>query len=562
MTRRYPYLSHSVRCPSQPMANKGLFAKEKGKRILIVIISFKIFSSSYLHQCWHLLHIIEPIRRILHRISKTNAIFVEAECTDIVHNENYIVIKDVNPLEGPKPKDAKIYYDKLIVAIGSMPHTMGTKGVEENCLFLKEAADAWKIRTKIMDCFERASFPGQPIEEIKRLLSIVVVGGGPTGVEFAGEIYGIYITLSYLDYIYDDLVNTFPELIKHCTITLVQSADHLLNTYDSKIIDCNYLNDFKNKVTEKEFGRSGIKTLFGSRVTDVEQSKITVLNKADKKNYTLPFGMCLWATGVGARPLTKKFCDSIDEQKNNRAISTDAFLRACGVNNHNVYAIGDCSTISQTPLINHVVELFKEADVNGDNKLSIDELVTLVRHHVQKHPQLLSYVAVLKDKFKEFDVNHDGFLQLDEFRCLIEKIDSDLTTLPATAQVANQQGKYVAQCLNKLDSSHRATTTATNPKPADPNNNNGTADLMPFKYKHLGSFAYIGHRNAVADVPGAFSGGGFGVWWAYRSIYLEKQFSLKNRVLVTLDWWKAIFLTAVCIKRFIDLVNNNIKQLS
>eukprot|EP01133_Synstelium_polycarpum_P009758 gene9758-11395_t len=379
--------------------------------------------------------IMEPIRRILGRLSvKNGTSFIQAEYCSPYHGV---------------PIHVSIPYDKLVIAVGSAPNTMGTKGVTENCLFLKEAMDAGRIRARIMDCFEMASFPGQSESEIRKLLNFVVVGGGPAGVEFAGEIH------------------------------------------------------------EKEFGRSNIKTLLSSRVTEVKPNKIVVLSKIDKKSYEIPFGICVWATGVGPCKITSKFCDSIPEQKNNRAISTDVFLQVIGVPLKNVYAIGDCSTISQHKLLDHIMEVFKEADADSDDKLTIEELVTLVHNNIPKYPQLRSFTDVLKETFVEFDVNKDGFLQFEEFKHLIEKIDSNLTTLPATAQVANQQGAYLAGAVNSKLSDH----------------------VEPFKYKHLGSFAYIGHRNAVADIPGAYTGGGFGVWWAWRSIYLAKQFSFKNKML-------------------------------
>ncbi len=61
-------------------------------------------------------------------------------------------------------------------------------GVVENAIFLKEIEHAQAIRRRIVDNFEAASLPGVSANERQRLLHFVVVGGGPTGVEFAGEI--------------------------------------------------------------------------------------------------------------------------------------------------------------------------------------------------------------------------------------------------------------------------------------------------------------------------------------------------------------------------------------
>lgn len=68
-------------------------------------------------------------------------------------------------------------------------------------MFLKEVWDAQKIRTRLMDCIETAGFPGQTQEEIERLLHMIVVGGGPTGVEYAAELH---------DFLVEDLTTWYP----------------------------------------------------------------------------------------------------------------------------------------------------------------------------------------------------------------------------------------------------------------------------------------------------------------------------------------------------------------
>lgn len=70
-------------------------------------------------------------------------------------------------------------------ALNSVP------GVEKYCFFLKTVADARSIRQRIIECFERASSPTTSDVEKSRLLHFVVVGGGPTSVEFSAELHGI-----------------------------------------------------------------------------------------------------------------------------------------------------------------------------------------------------------------------------------------------------------------------------------------------------------------------------------------------------------------------------------
>lgn len=87
-------------------------------------------------------------------------------------------------------------YDKLIVAVGATSMTHGVEGIE-NTMSLKTIKDAMAIRHKVTENVEKACLPTTTPEERKRLLSFVVCGGGPTGVEFAAELS---------DWINEDLV--------------------------------------------------------------------------------------------------------------------------------------------------------------------------------------------------------------------------------------------------------------------------------------------------------------------------------------------------------------------
>lgn len=79
-------------------------------------------------------------------------------------------------------------YDKLVIACGSVNSTHGVPGLE-NCFQLKTVQDAQGIRRRVMDNLEKAALPSTTEEERRRLLSFVVCGGGPTGVEFASELW-------------------------------------------------------------------------------------------------------------------------------------------------------------------------------------------------------------------------------------------------------------------------------------------------------------------------------------------------------------------------------------
>jgi NADH:ubiquinone reductase (non-electrogenic) len=71
----------------------------------------------------------------------------------------------------------------------------------------------------VIDCFEKASLPNISEEEKRKILHFVVIGGGPTGVEFAAEMH---------DFLVEDLVKLYPAIQDLVKITIIQSAEHIL----------------------------------------------------------------------------------------------------------------------------------------------------------------------------------------------------------------------------------------------------------------------------------------------------------------------------------------------
>ena len=83
----------------------------------------------------------------------------------------------------------EVAYDRLVIGIGALSNTFNVPGVVEHAFFLKEVADAQRIRSKILRNFEVAVQPSVSLQEVRKLLHFVIVGGGPTGVEFGAELY-------------------------------------------------------------------------------------------------------------------------------------------------------------------------------------------------------------------------------------------------------------------------------------------------------------------------------------------------------------------------------------
>lgn len=160
--------------------------------------------------------IMEPIRNIL-RHKRATVKFYEAEATKIDYEKRVVYISDDSEIKG-ETSQTEVPFDMLVIGVGAENATFGIPGVRENSCFLKEVGDAQQIRKRIMDCVETAMFKDQSPEEIKRLLHMVVVGGGPTGVEFAGELQ---------DFFNEDLKKWIPEIKDSFHVTLVEALPNV-----------------------------------------------------------------------------------------------------------------------------------------------------------------------------------------------------------------------------------------------------------------------------------------------------------------------------------------------
>ncbi|KAJ3021379.1 hypothetical protein HKX48_008696 [Thoreauomyces humboldtii] len=444
--------------------------------------------------------LIESIRKICRR---SRAHYCEAAAYDL-----HLDIKMVEVVSATG-QHFLIPYDKLVIGIGAMNNTFGVPGVAENARFLKDIDDARYLRHKLMSNFEQAALPTTSEQERKRLLSFVIAGGGPTGVEYAAELY---------DFLHDDLRKYFPDLADSgVSVTVIQSADHILNTFAECI----------SSYAEERFRKQHINVITNARVIKLEPGVLTYKNKkptpGQPDTFDLPFGICLWSTGVGMRPFTKRLTDKVEEQKNKRAIEIDSRLRVKGL--EGVYALGDCSTIENP----NMMELVKQSfEATGKDSLDWDGFQAVVSSIVDKYPQTACHLVRLQNLFDDYDLDKNHALDMSEIGRLVDETNKKLTSLPATAQVASQEGEYLAQKFNKL----AYASSAESAKLAE-------AQMKPFSYRHLGNFSYVGGEHAVIDLGGGKTGGGFATFLLWRGAYIAKQVSLRTRVLIAIDWTKS-----------------------
>lgn len=411
--------------------------------------------------------IIEPVRSVTRR-SKGEVIYLEAEATDIDPVNNKLTIKQSTTVHsGHSGKDTSsskstiagteeittsLNYDYLLVGVGAQPSTFGIPGVAEHSTFLKEVSDSVKIRRNLMDIIEAANILPKGDAERKRLLSIVVCGGGPTGVEVAGELQ---------DYIDQDLKKWMPEVASEIKVTLVEALPNVLNMFNKKLVD----------YTKEVFQATNIDLKTNTMVKQVTDKNVIAQVKSAKDGSTemieIPYGMLIWATGNALRPIVRNLTSKIDEQKNaRRGLLVDDKFLVDGTSN--IYALGDCTFTKYAP----------------------------------------------------------------------------------TAQVAFQEGIYLGEYFKKLHEIDTLNYQLTNSKPSDNINIERTSKklaklkekLPTFKYNHQGSLAYIGSERAVAELAwGDWSNiqtGGALTFLFWRSAYVYMCLSVKNQILVCLDWAK------------------------
>lgn len=223
--------------------------------------------------------VAEPIARIQPAISReTGSYFFLSNCIGLDPDKHMVKCETVTDGAEPlKPWKFEIAYDKLVIALGAMPTTFGIQGVHEHAIFLREVSHAQEIRRKLLLNLMLSDVPGVSEEEKSRLLHCVVVGGGPTGVEFSGELS---------DFIQRDVQERYAHVKNYIHVTLIE-ANEILSSFDDRL----------RHYATKQLTKSGVRLVRGI-VKDVKDKKI-ILNDGTE----VPYGLLVWSTGVGPSPL-------------------------------------------------------------------------------------------------------------------------------------------------------------------------------------------------------------------------------------------------------------------
>ncbi|KAL3820563.1 hypothetical protein ACJIZ3_006468 [Penstemon smallii] len=371
--------------------------------------------------------VAEPVSQIQTALAKDpNSYFFLASCTDVDTDKHEVYCETVDDGElYSEPYHFKVAYDKLVIASGSEPLTFGIKGVKEHAFFLREVTHAQEIRKRLLLNLMLSENPGMSEEEKERLLHCVVIGGGPTGVEFSGELS---------DFIMRDVRQRYAHVKNYIRVTLIE-ANEILSSFDVGL----------REYATKHLTKCGVRLVRGI-VKEVHPNKIVLSDGSD-----VPYGLLVWSTGVGPSEFVKSL--NLPKSPGGR-IGVNEWLQAPSV--EDVFALGDCA----------------------------------------------------------------GFLE-----------QTGRPVLPALAQVAEREGKYLVELFNRIGKQNGGKAFAAKDVPLGD----------PFVYKHLGSMASVGRYKALVDLRQSKDGkglsmAGFVSWFIWRSAYLTRVISWRNRVYVAVNW--------------------------
>lgn len=247
--------------------------------------------------------VAEPIRKVLRRHRSVRVLFGEVSDIDTQARRVHLA------------HGHSVRYSHLVLAAGAGPGYFGHDDWARWAPGLKSIEDARHIRSQLLLTFERAGRSTDP-EERRRLLSIVIIGGGPTGVELAGAIAELSrYTLAR------DFRTIDPAAAR---ITLIEAGPRLLAGFTQEMSD--YARD--------RLLRLGVRIRTGEAVEEVGPTSISIAGQRERT------GVVIWAAGISASPLARK----LGETDRAGRIAVSATLAVPDLDE--VYALGDVAVFT------------------------------------------------------------------------------------------------------------------------------------------------------------------------------------------------------------------------
>lgn len=248
-----------------------------------------------------------PIRSIFRRQENVRGVLL-AEVTGLDLDGKKVTLED----------GSKLAYDYLILATGATHSYFGHDDWEPLAPGLKTLEDALVMRQRILAAYEEAERSPQDAE---RLLTFVVVGGGPTGVELAGALVEIAVHSLGEDFHLIDPTRA--------RVLLVEGAPHVLPVYPTDL----------SQSARRQLETLGVEVLTKSMVGEIDENGVTLTD-----DQRIEAGLVLWAAGVQASPLGQML--GVETDRSGRVPVRDD-LSIPG--RPEVFVTGDLATVPEVP---------------------------------------------------------------------------------------------------------------------------------------------------------------------------------------------------------------------
>ena len=244
-------------------------------------------------------------------------------------------------------------FDSLIVAAGAQQNYFGNEHFATFAPGMKTIDDALELRGRIMGAFEAAEVTSDPAERTRRL-TFVVVGGGPTGVELAGQIAEL-------------ARRTLPGAFRtidpaECKVLLFDGAPFVLSPMGENL----------GRKAQRRLEKMGVEVHGNSTVTEVDYLGVTVKDKETGDERRINCACKVWAAGVQASPLGELIAEQSRGTEIDRAgrVVVEPDLSVKGY--PNVFVVGDMAAVPGVPGVaqgaiqgaNYVTKVIKRT-VNG-----------------------------------------------------------------------------------------------------------------------------------------------------------------------------------------------------
>ena len=276
--------------------------------------------------------IAPPIRDVLRNYPQARVILGEVEQIDVEQRQVHVD-------EFGKP--LTVGYDSLIVACGATSSYFGHDEYREVSCGMKSLDDALALRGNIFGAFELAEAEVDP-EKRRRFMTFVVVGGGPTGVEMAGQLRELSRRALRRNYRMIDPVDT--------RVVLVEGTDELLGSMGTYIAD----------MTRRDLTRMGVEIHLGALVTDMDDDGVEITKRDGSKEH-IPAATKVWAAGTRAAGLGGILADAAGAETDKAGrvvVSPD-----CSLPNHpEVFVVGDAMASEDLP---YVAELAIQSGIHA-----------------------------------------------------------------------------------------------------------------------------------------------------------------------------------------------------